>query len=189
MLPLALALVALAGSVSVAAAQVADGAVPEFHDPLEILPGRGTFDRETGMATLKVKRWRLQIIPQSNGIYPDQETIVLAIGEQTFTLPPGSLRVSRKGKVFTYRAPKSDTSQPIRLLRFERKLDGYRIRFKLSGLDLSELLRQDPICMPTAIIVGDDDGFLGAQFTRPNFDSRRVRLPSDCNVGNDWPWA
>jgi len=190
---LVLALAVLGCALSTASAQVTVGATPVHHGVLDVRPARGTFDPEGGTATLKVGRWKLIITPDSNGIYPDQETVVIAIGEQSFSLPPGSLRASRNGKVFSYRAPKGDASpvpQPIRSLRIKRARDGsYAVRFSLVGIDLSQLILQDPVCMPTAVLVGDDDGFTGVSYSRPTFESRRLKVPSDCDVGNDWPWA
>jgi hypothetical protein len=188
---IALALLAVACGVSGAAGQIAVGATPQFHGALEVRPAHGSFDPASGTASVKVRGWRLQLYSTSNGIYPDKETVEVAIGEQAFMLPPGSLRVSRKGKMFSFRAPKTEapSMQPIRSLRIQQKRDGYMIRFTVTGIDLSTLLLQDPVCMPTAILIGDDDGFSGVEYSRPTFSSRRLNVPSDCNIGNDWPWA
>jgi len=54
-------------------------------------------------------------------------------------------------------------------------------------VDLSQLVLSNPVCQPLAVIVGDDDGFTGADLmTRPAF-SRHVAVPRACSV-NTWPW-
>src|SRR5437868_12536151 len=93
-----------------AAAQVGPppGGPPSFHGVLEVLPASGTIDRATGDAVLKLHRWRLLLVPGSNGIAPDTERIDFGIGDagqDCFFLPPGSVVAHRHGKVFTYRAP------------------------------------------------------------------------------------
>jgi hypothetical protein len=187
-----LALIAVACGVSTSAGQIAVGATPQYHGALDVRPAHGSFDPKSGTASVKVRGWRWQLYSTSNGIYPDKETVEVAIGEQAFMLPPGSLRVSRKGKMFSFRAPKTEgpSMQPIRSLRIQKKPDGYLVRFTVTGVDLSTLLLQDPVCMPTAILIGDDDGFSGVQYSRPTFSSHRLKVPSDCSVGDDdWPWA
>ena len=52
-----------------------------------------------------MRRWRLGLREDSNGIFPDQEPIVVALGEESFRLEAGSLTRSRNGKVFRYQAP------------------------------------------------------------------------------------
>src|SRR5438552_12699845 len=84
------------------------GGSPVFHGVLEVLPANGTIDRATGDAVLKLHRWRLLLVPGSNGIAPDTERIDFGIGDagqDCFFLPPGSVVAHRHGKVFTYRAP------------------------------------------------------------------------------------
>jgi hypothetical protein len=124
--------------------------------------------------------------------------VIVAIGENSFMLEAGMLRPSRSGKVFSYRAPRNGDPQPIRSLRLKRQRDGsYTVRFSLTGVDLSMLILSDPVCLPTALLVGDDDGFLGVLFTRKACDkvplgrpcrARRVDIPRDCTI-ETWPWA
>src|SRR5438067_259754 len=74
------------------------GGSPVFHGVLEVLPANGTIDRATGDAVLKLHRWRLLLVPNSNGIYPDTERVLIAIGktgQNDLYLPPGSLVVRR----------------------------------------------------------------------------------------------
>ena len=172
-----------------ASAQIATSATPVYHGVLDVQRAHGTIDPATGTATVKVGRWRFLVRDVSNGIYPDLEPIDIAIGEQNFTLPAGTLRAKRRGRVFFFRAPKADTMQPVRLLRITRLGDHtYAVRFTLQGVELSQLILQDPVCMPTAVLVGDDDAFAGVLYTRPTFESHRLTIPSDCPIGTDWPW-
>ena len=99
------------------------------------------------------------------------------------------LKASRNGRVFTYRAPRGTPAPAVKLLRLKLRRDGwYGVDLTLTGVDLTRLMVEDPVCLPTAIIIGDDDGFSGVSFTRRNFFSRRVKIPSDCDTGS-WPWA
>jgi len=53
---------------------------------------------------------------------------------------------------------------------------------------MSQLPLRNPVCQPLAVIVGDDDGFTGADLmTRPAI-SRHVAVPRACSV-NTWPWT
>ncbi len=52
---------------------------------------------------------------------------------------------------------------------------------------MSQLLLRNPVCEPLAIVVGDDDGFTGADLmTRPSF-SRHVAVLRACSE-NTWSW-
>src|SRR5439155_13851598 len=59
----------------------------------------------------------------------------------------------------------------IRSIRIaQRARDSYLISLTLIGVDMSQLLLRNPVCQPLAVIVGDDDGFTGADLmTRPAF--------------------
>jgi hypothetical protein len=182
--------------------EIATTATPVYHGVLWIA-GRatGSINRRTGNAVLKVRRWILLPVSPSNGIYPDQEPIVIAMGDDSMRLPAGTLKTSRSGKVFSYRARTSttttttapDTTQgpdrALRRLRVQRFNDGsYALWFTLVGVDLSRLNIQDPVCLPLAVIVGDDDGFTGAVVSSPSFTSRRFNISRACDLSNDWPW-
>jgi hypothetical protein len=174
-----------------ASAQVASSPDAIYHGILEVRRARGTLDRRTGNALLQVRDWRFILTPGTNGLFPDQEPILITMeGDPGFLLPAGMLRKSRKGNTFTYRAPRSSDPRSIRLFRLKVLADGsWLVRFKLRGLTLSGLIVQDPICLPLAVIIGDDDGFSGVEFTSPSFRSRRVRVASECvPPGNEWPW-
>src|SRR6185295_8408766 len=158
-------------------AQPSTGVTARFHGALVIKPSRGRLDRHTGNAKLKVGPWPFRLYSGSNGIFPDQEAILIEIGEDPgFYLPPQTLRPIRKGRSFVYRA-KRKTAGPRSILSFrlDSQDDGtYVVRFKLRGLDLSRMLVEDPICTPFAVIIGDDDGFSGVTITSPRFSSPRV---------------
>jgi hypothetical protein len=183
MLVLALLLVA-----ATAAAQPSPIADPVFHGVLGVRPSRGAFDPESGIASLTLRSWRFLLYPDSNAIFPDQEPIVIDIGENSLPLAAGMLVPSRNGKTFTYRAAPEDTTQPIRLLRIKqtKRSDTYRISLTLRDLDFRDLINNDGDCLPIAVIIGDDDGFNGGIFTRPSFGSRRLRIPRSCV--SPWPW-
>ena len=178
----------LAPAAPTARAQISTGATPVHHGELDIRPAVGTINGATGIGTLRVRRWRLVLAETSNGIFPGQEPVVVALGEESFVLAAGSLRPSRKGKVFRYRAPADAGPRGFRSFWIARRANGsYLVSFTLIGVDLSALVLQTPVCQPMAVIVGDDDGFRGAFLTRPDF-RRRVAIPHGCDVSNDWPW-
>jgi hypothetical protein len=142
------------------------------------------------MATLKAHDWRfLPVYPSPDGVYPDQEPIVIALAENSFYLPAGAVKASRHGTRFRYRAPRNASTRGIRSLRLLERRDGtYLLSFTLAGVDLSQLTIADRACVPMAFIVGDDDGFNGARLRRPSFTSRALFVPGSCNETADWPW-
>ncbi len=160
---------------------------PIFHGILTVNPGRGKLDLETGNGILKASRWQFDLYPDTNGIFPDQEPLLLSIGEENFRLAAGKL-TTRNQRVYSYVA-KPAPERGIRMLRLMRHTDGsWGVRFVLQGIDLSAMFVNDPVCRPLALIVGDDDFFNGVKLTRKSVSSRRVRIPSDCDVGGGWPW-
>jgi hypothetical protein len=185
--PAALA-VALTLAATAARAQISTGATPVYHGELDIRPAVGTIDGETGIGTLRVHGWRLVLKDDSNGIYPDKEPVVVALGEESYVLPAGSLSRSRNGKVFRYRAPAGTGPRGFLSFRIARRANGsYLISFALIGIDMSPLVLKTPVCQPMAVIVGDDDGFRGALLVRPHF-KRHIAIPRGCDASNDWPW-
>ena len=182
---LGLALLTLLGAPSHAPA-----AAPVFHGALVVRPASGPIGAD-GTASLTVHSWALRLGRAtdgrpSNGIDPAGEPIIIAIGEQTFLIPAASLRASRTGTRFAY---SNRESHAVRTLHMRRELDGsYAIRFSLTGIDLSALTLESPICRPLAVIIGDDDGFTGVELVLPTRHSRRFRLRGPCDVSNDWPW-
>jgi len=172
-----------------ASAQPTTKATPIYHGILDILAARGTISPDTGIASLRIRRWRLLLSPDSNGIFPDQEPTVIALAENSFYLTAGSLKASRGGRVFRYRAPRNAGPRSVRSLRITGRRDGtYLVSFTLTGVELSRLTIQNRDCVPMAVIVGDDDGFGGARLRRPSFATRQLLLPGGCDVSGDWPW-
>jgi hypothetical protein len=183
-------------------AQISSKAQPIYHGML-ILPVRlphrpcpppafGTIDRTSGNATLKVTHsWRLLLDPeQSNGIYPDQEPIIVALNNDTFFLAAGSLKASRDGKTFSYRAHLKRGDRGIQSISIRRMQEGaYGVRFTLFGTELSSLIFSDPQCLPMAVIIGDDDGFTGIDITTAPRYRSKLRVPQDCDQQSNWPWT
>ena len=181
---LALLLAIWAGT---AAAQVT---TPEalYHGVLTVNPARGTLDLVTGNALLKAGHWRADLNPETNGMFPDREPILFAIGEEIFRLPDDMMRSSRKGKMFSYRA-KPAPERGIGSLRLQRRRNGsWSITFDLRGVELSALFVDNPVCKPLALIVGDDDFFNGVLLSRAPPASTHLRIPSDCDATGGWPW-
>ena len=172
-----------------ARAQISTTATPVYHGKLRIIrPAVGRLDMATGLGTLSVRGWRLKLKEGSNGIFPGEEPVVVALGEESFRLDAGALTPSRNGKVFRYRAPPDAAPRAFRSFRIARRPGGaYMVSFTLIGVDMSILVLQNPApCQPLALIVGDDDGFTGANLmTRPAF-SRHVVVPHRCR--SPWPW-
>jgi len=152
-----------------------------LHGELVVQRGRGSIDRQTGKGVLKVRRARLLLGAASNGIDPGAETLFVAIGEDVFTLPAGMLGVSRNGRVFSYRAPRPREARALHAFRLRTRPDGYHdIRLVVSGVDLFRLVLADPVCVPVTVIVGDDEGFVGANVTSPSFPSRSLSVRGTC---------
>jgi hypothetical protein len=168
---------------------------PVFHGFLDVSPVRGritNLDQLT--ANLDVRGWLFLPTPESNGVFPEREDVVIALGENKFTVPSGAVQANGKATRFSYRAQMRPGESGIRSVRIVRKPDNgplagwYAVQFKLRGLDLRELYDQDPVCLSMAFIVGDDDGFSGIELTRKTFQSRRFRVRGACDSNNSWPW-
>ena len=176
--------IAVAILASTATAQIA----PIFHGVLDVRPAAGTLDRHTGDGTLKIHRWRFLPAPTSNGIFPGEEDLLVAVGDNNFFLPAGSLLTIGGGRMFRYRAPRDAPSGGIRSFRLSRRSGGaWVMAFTLTGLAVPRLLTENPICVPSAVIIGDDDAFSGAKLTSPTFRSRRLAVASRCDASG-WPW-
>jgi hypothetical protein len=158
---------------------------PIYHGVLDVLASPGSFDPSTGKAALRLRRWRFLIEPGSNGVFPDQETTEVLIADNSFALPPGTLRRSRSGKVFSYKAKKDDPS-PVRAIKLRYRGYFYNVTVKVQDVDLTQLVNNDGICLPVALRVGDDDAFNGGIFTRPGFNSTQLRISRSCT--SEWPW-
>jgi len=170
------------------------GAIPPvFHGQLDIKPALGSINPTYGVASLRVKNWKLVLTPNSNGIYPTQEGVIIAIGSsEQLVIPASGIRVSRNGRRFTFRDPK--TSRGVRTFQLRQYSNClgkacYHLAFTLVGIDLSTLVLSYPFCSPMAVIVGDDDGFSGVEFDRPGgFGGSRVKIDGTCTPSSGWPW-
>ena len=170
---------------------------PIYHGVLGFLPAKGKIDPKTGIASLKVNHARLLLSPTSDGIFPDREPVLVALGQNNFSLDAGMLKASHNGKVLTYRAPRNTMSGILSFRIWQIAGPGaagasrgaYALRFTLKGLNLALLNTEYPLCLPMAVIVGDDDGFSGVTLMRPNgFHSPNFTIPRDCDATGGWPW-
>src|SRR5215510_1164647 len=171
---------------------------PVYHGTLKVLPANGLFQKKTmdtsGIATLRVRNWVLNLEMGSNGIAPDKEPIIIAVGDtEKLVIPAGQVKASKNGKRFAYHNP--STTRGVQMLQIRRlKDDGdgtprYRLTFTVK-IDLSFILSSYPLCNPMAVIIGDDDGFSGVELDRPGgFSSTRVRVDGACTNVADWPWV
>lgn len=180
----------LVGALACALTSVAE-AQELTHGKLRVnRPGRGKIDLTTGSATFRLNALDLLPSDQSDGINPGTETITIGISEERFLIPAGHLKVSRNGKRFRYKEPKADRG--IQLFEMKKRPDQtFRVNLKLVGVDLSSLVTTNPpLCLPFAIIVGNDDGFTGISFDLPNpYPSRRLSIPGFCTDEASWPWT
>ena len=187
------AVVALVVALLTGAAAPAGAIAPVFHGELGIKPALGGFQKNTGVASLRVKNWNLVLTPQSNGIYPTQEGVIIAIGStEQLVIPASLIHASRNGRRFTFSDPK--TARGVRTFQLRQYSNClgkacYHVAFTLVGIDLSTLVLSYPFCSPMAVIVGDDDGFSGVQFDRPGgFSGSRVKIDGICTPSSGWPW-
>ncbi len=182
-------LLAMSLTVGAAHAGPVTTANPVYHGELAMKPAGGAINRRNGNATIKIRNWTFKPTALSDGVYPDQEPIIVALADDNFRLEAGALRANKKGTTFIYRSTAKKTPRGIRLLKLSRLSNGtWGVRLSLVGVDLSRLNLEDPICRPMAVIVGNDDGFGGVSITSPSWTSRRVEIPSTCDVGGSWPW-
>src|SRR5262245_10574500 len=130
-------------------AQVAATPRPVFNGTLTVEPASGRLDRDGGAATLRLRRWRWLPNRASNGIFPGEEPLLIAIGERSYTLDAGQLRASRRGTQWSYRLSGKATAPSVTRLRLRRLSDGtYDVRMAVTGLDLERLNAEDPVCLP-----------------------------------------
>ena len=151
---------------------------------------RGTIDLDSGNATFKVKNWGLVLDKASNGVKPADEPFTIGIAEERFLIPAGQVKASKNGKRFRYLDKSVDRG--IQQLKIVMTATGaIRVSFKVVGADLSGLIIGDPpLCLPFAVIIGDDDGFSGVSFDRPRpYPSRLLTIPGSCKDTTEWPWA
>jgi hypothetical protein len=150
---------------------------------------RGTIDLDSGNAAFKVKNWGLVLGNESDGVKPADEAFTIGIAEERFLIPAGQLKASKNGKRFRYRDKTVDRG--IQDLKIVMTAGQIRVSFKVVGADLSGLIIGDPpLCLPFAVIIGNDDGFSGVSFDRPKpYPSRLLTIPGSCRDTTEWPWA
>lgn len=179
----------LAALLLVGAAGAAQAQSPVYHGVLTIRPALGRIDRASGESSINVKRWDFLASPDSNGMNPATEPVLLAIGElDRFTIPVGAIKQSPNGRVFTFKD--KSVLRGVRSLRLQQKKSGiWRVKFQVVGVELSRLLQEYPFCQSLALIVGDDDGFSGIELDRPGgFSGNKVRVAGFCTDLAEWPW-
>src|SRR5262249_2850421 len=153
---------ALAGAASTL------GQTPAYHGQLMVKPARGTIDLNSGSASFAVHGWELQPASNSPGdIDPATQPVLIAVGSETsFVLPAGPLPASGNHRGFPYRA--KAPRGIARMVLAHLGNGDWRVSFQILGIDLSPLLVNDPpVCLPMAVIIGDNDGFSGISFNRP----------------------
>jgi len=164
---------------------------PVFHGVLQLVPAVGRINRKTGSTTLVIRGWIFIPNPDSNGVHPEQEPVLIALGDDSFLMGAGTLRVSHGGRLFTYHGPRLQGGRGVRSFRMHHNPEDsfYTVNFKVMGVDFQRLNVEDPLCRPLAVIVGDDDGFVDVSVTSPSFTSPRVSLPRTCiDPSAGWPW-
>jgi hypothetical protein len=180
--------VLVAVALLLATASLAAAQAPIYHGRLRTVPaGAGRIDLNSGDATFTVRGWEFLISADSDGVDPAAERVLIAVAEEQLLLPAGSLRASKNGKKYVYRGKTG-----VRLLKIVRNgPSSLKFTAKLSDVNLARLVISDQeLCLPFAIIIGDDDGFQGVRFDRPKpFPSPRITLPGFCEANiEDWPW-
>lgn len=172
----------------IATAEISETLTPKYHGALQPQPVSGRIDPETGISRLVVKGWLLRPAVDSNGVFPADEPVLVAIGEESFRIDKGLLRPSRRGRRFFYRSAGS-VQRGVRSMRLRLRPNGdYDVRLVLFNLSLGRLLFDYPQCVPMAVIVGDDDGFTGVDLDRKSFTSRRLMVRGGCVPEEDWVW-
>src|SRR5262249_12397333 len=144
--------------------------------------------------SLRVRNWVLNLAMGSNGIFPDKEPIIIAVGDtEKLVIPAGQVKASKNGKRFAYHNP--STTRGVQMLQIRRlKDDGdgtprYRLTSS-ANIDPPFILPESPLCTPMAVTIGADDGSWGVELDRPGgFSSTRVRVDGACSNVAAWPWV
>jgi len=166
-------------------------APPVYHGVLGIRPAGGSIDQDSGVIGLNVGKWNFRLDPSSDGLFPADEPVLIALGDtEQFLLPAGSLVPNARATRFTYRNPGKKIARGIRLFRVWQAKDGtWNVKFKVAGIQASRLTFEYPVCEKMAVIIGDDDGFTGVELTRPGgLAGKRVKLRGACDDIEGWPW-
>jgi len=178
--------------LALACALATSGGAQELtHGKLRVAKAaKGQIDLTSGRANFKIRGWEVLLAAESNGVDPLNEPLTIGIAEERILIPAGELRPSRNGKRFRYKVAGVDRG--VQQLTLVLTAAGpIRITMKLVGIDLSSLVIGDPpVCLPFAVIIGDDDGFSGVSFDRPKpFPSKLLTIPGFCVDNTEWPWA
>jgi hypothetical protein len=150
---------------------------------------KGKIDLDTGQASFKIRGWEVLLDDDTDGVDPANEPLTIGLSEERFLIPAGKLQASRNGRRYRYKA---NVDRGVQSLTLVMTPGGpIRVTMKLAGVDLSSLLIADPpLCLPFAVIIGNDDGFSGVSFDRPKpFPSKLLTIPGFCVDVADWPWA
>src|SRR5262249_39999292 len=76
------------------------GGAPVHCAPQSALPANGLFQYKTvdpsGIASLRVRNWVLNLAMGSNGIFPDKEPFIIAVGDtEKLVIPAGQVKASK----------------------------------------------------------------------------------------------
>jgi prolipoprotein diacylglyceryltransferase len=177
MRPAALPLLLLA----LAAAQPAIALDAQFISTLAVRPARGRLDIATGQMTLEVRRWHWVPAAGSDGIDPAGELITLMLGSDTILLPAGAVTEPRPGR-YAYRD--RSATHGFTQLRMKRGSNGsWLVSFRVAGMDQIQLVSQFALCVPLALVIGNDAGVSGVDLDRPRgAESPRVKLRGFCQI-------
>ncbi len=177
-------------AAALAAAETPPLPPPVHHGVLQLphpADGLRYHPADTGRVT--VRGWRFFVSPDSDGIFPDREPIVVAIGAQTFFVPAGQMRARAHGRIFVFRAGRTTPPGGVRYLRLARIQSGlFDVRMRVREIDLRALRNDVELCMPGAVIVGDDDAFSGIQLRTPGFEAKTFTIDRPCDPKGSWPW-
>lgn len=167
------------------------GAQALIHGQLQVSrAAKGQINLDSGMATFKILGWQILLADNTNGVDPAHEPITIGLAEERFLIPAGQLHASKNGKRYRYKDASVDRGvQQITIVRVGTS--ALKVSMKIVGADLSTLLITDPpVCLPFAIIIGDDDGFSGVSFDRPKpYPSKFLSIPGFCTDETSWPWV
>jgi len=188
----AAAAVLLVAATVPAADPISVTATPVFHGELKLRPAAGSVDRRSGVAVVTVPGWELDLASNSNGIYPTEEPIVIAIGDDAFRLEAGAVRQRGKRGYFYRARPRPQRGIDRLTIKPGKKPRTYMVQFTVRGVQLFGLEENAPLCLPTAFIVGDDDGFSGVNYDSPGAPpimSKRLLVANGRCSPQAWPWA
>jgi hypothetical protein len=177
MRPAALPIVLLA----LAAAQPASALDAQFISNLAVRPASGKLDITSGLMGLEIHRWRWVPAAGSDGIDPASEAITLMVGTDTILLPAGAVAESRPGR---YSHRDRSATRGFTRLRMKRGADGaWIVSLRVAGMDETPLVNQVTVCVPFAMVIGNDAGVSGVDLDRPRgVDSPRVKLRGFCQI-------